>query len=129
MVLAITFPDLEITCVDSVGKKAAFVTQAAGALGLKNVKAVHARIESLTDRFDVIASRAFASLSEFVGATGHLSKDSGTWMAMKGKTPRDELAGFGAGFTFHVEPLVVPYLPAERCLIWIERQTEASARS
>ena len=129
VVIAVAFPDREITCIDSVGKKAAFITQAAGALGLRNVKALHARVESIADRFDVIASRAFASLSEFVAATGHLLKDSGTWMAMKGKTPADELASLPEGLTFHVEPLIVPNLAAERCLIWIERQLEASARS
>ena len=123
------FPEREVTCIDSVGKKAAFITQAAGALGLRNLQAIHARIENIADRFDVIASRAFASLNDFVAATGHLLNDSGTWMAMKGKRPDDELAGLGRGLTFHVEPLVVPELVAERCLIWIERQTEASARS
>jgi 16S rRNA (guanine527-N7)-methyltransferase len=129
VVIAIVFPDREVTCIDSVGKKAAFITQAAGALGLKNVKAIHARVETITDYFDVIASRAFASLSEFVAATDHLLKDSGTWMAMKGKTPDLELAGLADGLTFHVEPLIVPMLTAERCLIWIDHQPEASARS
>ena len=129
VVIALVFPDREITCVDSVGKKAAFITQAAGALGLRNVKTVHARIESIAGRFDVIASRAFASLSEFVAETAHLLQGSGAWMAMKGRTPDDELSELPQGLTFHVEPLVVPSLPAERCLIWIERQSEASARS
>jgi 16S rRNA (guanine527-N7)-methyltransferase len=129
VVIAIAFPDREITCIDSVGKKAVFIIHAAGVLGLRNVKAIHARVENITDRFDVIASRAFASLSEFVTATGHLLKDSGTWMAMKGKTPDDELAKLREGFTCHVEPLVVPKLLAERSLIWIDRRFEASARS
>jgi len=129
VVIAIAFPDREVTCIDSVGKKAAFVTQAAGALGLRNLQAVHARIESLDHRFDVIASRAFASLHDFVATTSHLLADQALWMAMKGKRPDDELASLGQGFTFHVEPLVVPELVAERCLIWIERQREASARS
>ena len=100
MVIATAFPDREVTCIDSVGKKAAFITQAAGALGLKNVKAIHARVETITDHFDVIASRAFASLCDFVASTGHLLKDSGTWMAMKGKTPDAELAGLEEGLTF-----------------------------
>jgi len=129
VVIAIAFPEREITCIDSVGKKAAFITQAAGTLGLRNVKALHSRVENIADRFDVIASRAFASLSEFVAATGHLLKDSGTWMAMKGKTPEDELAGLAEDLTFHVEPLTVPMLPAERCVIWIDHLSEASARS
>lgn len=129
VVIAVALPGAHITCVDSVGKKAAFITQAAGALGLKNVKAVHARVESIADRFDVIASRAFASLSQFVAVTDHLLRDSGTWMAMKGKSPDDEIGQLGDALAFHVEPLQVPSLPAERCLVWIERRSEASARS
>jgi len=129
VVLAIAFPGAQITCVDSVGKKAAFITQAAGALGLKNVKAVHARVESIADRFDVVVSRAFASLNQFVTATDHLLSDSGIWMAMKGKSPVEELAPLGEAFTFHVEPIQVPSLSAERCVVWIKRPTEASARS
>jgi 16S rRNA (guanine527-N7)-methyltransferase len=128
VVLAIAFPEREITCVDSVGKKAAFITQAAGTLGLGNVNAIHARVESIVDRFDVIASRAFASLSEFVAETRHLLKGSGTWMAMKGKTPDEELATLAADLAFHVEPLRVPNLVAERCLVWIEcREKRAHA--
>jgi len=129
VVIATVFPHREITCIDSVGKKAAFVTQAAGALGIRNVKALHARVERIADQFDVIASRAFASLSAFVGATDHLLKDSGTWMAMKGKAPDDELAEVAGRLTFHVEPLIVPRLSADRCVVWLERRLEASARS
>jgi len=128
VVLAIALPGVQVTCVDSVGKKAAFVTQAAGALGLKNVTAIHARVESIADRFDVIASRAFASLSQFVAATNHLLNQSGTWMAMKGKSPAEETVQLGDEFSFHVEPLLVPGLSAERCIVWVTR-LEASARS
>ena len=129
VVIATVFPHREITCIDSVGKKVAFVTQTAGALGIRNVKALHARVERIADQFDVIASRAFASLGTFVAATDHLLKDSGTWMAMKGKSPDDELAEFAGRLAFHVEPLIVPQLPADRCVIWLERRPEASARS
>ena len=70
VVFAIASPDREVTCVDSVGKKAAFITQAAGALGLENVTAVHARVESDAPTASTsIASRAFASLDDFVAAT------------------------------------------------------------
>ena len=129
LVMALVFPDREITCVDSVGKKTAFITQAAGALGLSNAKAVHGRIEKLAGHFDVIASRAFAALGDFVEATGHLLAASGTWMAMKGKVPDEEIALLGKDFTFHVEPLTVPRLAANRCVVWVERYAEASARS
>ena len=70
----------------------------------------------------MIACRAFASLGDFVAATGHLLKDSGAWMAMKGKRRMDEMAGARRGpqrFTWN--RLIVPALAAERCLIWIER--------
>jgi 16S rRNA (guanine527-N7)-methyltransferase len=129
LVIAMMSPAREVTCVDSVGKKAAFITQAVGVLGLKNAHAVHGRIEKLVDRFDIVASRAFASLGELVAATSHLLKDSGTWMAMKGKTPRAELLELGEGFEFHVEPLRVPALAADRCIVWLRRGAEASARS
>jgi len=128
IVIALACPGREVTCVDSVGKKAAFITQAAGTLALRNIRVLHARIEDMSDRFDVIASRAFASLGDFVAATSHLLNRSGTWMAMKGKVPEAEFEELGSPLTFHVEPLDVPFLSAERCLVWIERN-EASARS
>jgi 16S rRNA (guanine527-N7)-methyltransferase len=133
IVIAIAAPGWEIACIDSVGKKVAFVTHAAGALGLKGVSAVHGRVEALArDRFDIVASRAFASLTDIVAATRHLLKERGTWMAMKGKTPEAELAqlnGLADELTFHVEPLQVPGLSAERCVVWIDSSREASARS
>jgi 16S rRNA (guanine527-N7)-methyltransferase len=104
-----------------VGKKAAFITQAAGALRLKNAKAVHARIEAIAGQFDVIASRAFSSLPELVGATRHMLAESGSWMAMKGKTPDEEIAQLGRAVSLHVEPLTVPQMSADRCVVWIER--------
>ena len=128
IVIAIAAPEREVLCIDSVGKKVAFITHAAGALGLKNVSAVHGRVEALArDRFDVVASRAFASLTDFVAGTRHLLKERGTWMAMKGKMPEAELAPLN-GLTFHVEPVQVPGLGAERCVVWIDSFEEASAR-
>jgi 16S rRNA (guanine527-N7)-methyltransferase len=129
LVMALVLPDREVTCVDSVGKKAAFITQALGVLGLKNAQSVHDRIEHVTGQFDVIASRAFASLSDFVVATDHLLAPFGTWMALKGKTPDDEIVRLGKELAFHVEPLAVPQLAADRCVVWIDQRTEASARS
>jgi 16S rRNA (guanine527-N7)-methyltransferase len=129
LVMALVFPDREVTCVDSVGKKAAFITQALGVLGLRNAQSVHDRIEHVTGQFDVIASRAFASLSDFVVATDHLLAPFGTWMALKGKTPDDEIVRLSKELAFHVEPLAVPQLAADRCDVWIDQRTEASARS
>jgi len=124
-VLAIMLPTLDVTCVDAVGKKAAFVRQAAGALALPHLHAAHARVEALrAPPFELITSRAFASLADFVSLTRRHLAPGGVWMAMKGKTPTDEMAALPADVeVFHVEPLVVPGLGAERCLIWMRPKT------
>jgi len=118
IVWAIGCPQLQVCCVDTVAKKAAFITQAALTLGLKNLKAVHARVESLSGPFDVISSRAFASLPDFVAWSSQALAEGGVWLAMKGKHPGDEIAAVPAD-VFHVEPLQVPGLSAERCLVWM----------
>ena len=121
MVLAIMRPALDITCVDTVGKKAAFIRQAAGQLALPNLHAAHARVEQLSlPPFDLITSRAFASLADFATLSRPLLAPQGVWMAMKGKRPGDELAALPSDVVvFHVEPLTVPGLDAERCLVWM----------
>lgn len=121
VVLAALAPSLDVTCVDTVGKKAAFIRQVAGQLALPNLHAVHARVESMkTPGFDVITSRAFASLSDFVSLTGALLAPGGVWMAMKGKRPDEEIAALPVSIsTFHVEQLQVPGLVADRCLVWM----------
>ncbi len=121
VVLALVEPAWQITCVDTVGKKAAFIRQAAGELGLRNLHAAHARVEALPGPpFDVITSRAFSSLPDFVRLTRPLLAPGGVWMAMKGRHPDDELNALPADIdVFHVELLTVPGLDAERCLIWM----------
>ena len=120
VVLAVGEPGLEVTCVDAVGKKAAFVRQAAAELGLSNLVSRHGRVESLGGGpFDVISSRAFASIAEFVRLTGPLLARGGVWMAMKGKVPNEELSCLPAAVKFHVEQLSVPGLAAERCIVWL----------
>jgi 16S rRNA (guanine527-N7)-methyltransferase len=93
VVLAIAEPAWDVTCVDAVGKKAAFVRQVASELGVPNLRAEHGRIEAMKGvSFDVITSRAFASLADFAGLTRHLLRPvGGVWMAMKGKPPQDEI--------------------------------------
>lgn len=121
LVIAIALPKLQVTCVDGVGKKSAFVSQVATELSLSNALAVHARVEKLTGSFDVVTSRAFASLSDFARCTRHLLRPQGAWMAMKGKLPTDELAGLPPDVeVFHVEQLNVPQLGAQRCLVWMK---------
>ncbi len=121
VVLAICCPTLAVTCVDTVGKKAAFIKQAALAMGLGNLTGLHARVETLTQPFDVICSRAFASLADFTSWSRAALAPGGVWMALKGKHPAEELALLPPGVAvFHVEPLTVPGLDAERCIIWLQ---------
>jgi 16S rRNA (guanine527-N7)-methyltransferase len=125
VVVAALLPRLDVTCVDAVGKKAAFVRQVAGALQFANLHAVHARVEDLkVPAFDVITSRAFATLERFVRLTEqHLAVD-GLWLAMKGHTPDEEMAALPPSIeVFHVEQLQVPTLDAQRCLVWMRRRT------
>jgi 16S rRNA (guanine527-N7)-methyltransferase len=122
VVLAICCPNLAVTCVDTVGKKAAFIKQAALALGLGNLTGMHARVETITQPFEVICSRAFASLVDFSSWSQAALAPGGVWMALKGKHPAEELALLPPGVAvFHVEPLVVPGLDAERCIIWLQK--------
>ena len=122
VVLAICCPTLAVTCVDTVGKKAAFIKQAALALGLGNLTGLHARVETITQPFDVICSRAFASLADFAGWSQAALSPGGVWMALKGKHPAEELAMLPPDVAvFHVEPLAVPGLAAERCIIWLQK--------
>jgi len=121
VVLATLEPSWDVTCVDSVGKKAAFIRQVAGEIGLPNLHGEHSRVEALNAKpFDVITSRAFGSLAHFVRLTRLLLAPGGVWMAMKGKIPDDEIAALPSDIeVFHVEHLDVPGLGAERCLIWM----------
>jgi 16S rRNA (guanine527-N7)-methyltransferase len=120
VVIAICCPDVTVHCVDTVGKKAAFIQQVAVSLKLPNLRGIHARVESLTDRYDVVSSRAFASLVDFVTWSGAALAEQGVWMGMKGKHPADEMAALPTSVeVFHVEQLDVPGLGAERCIVWM----------
>jgi 16S rRNA (guanine527-N7)-methyltransferase len=120
VVIAICQPDVAVTCVDAVAKKAAFVQQAAGVLGLPNLTGEHARVENLTGPFDIVTSRAFASLADFTALSRGVLAEGGVWLAMKGKRPDAEIAELPPSLeVFHVEPLTVPGLDAQRCLVWL----------
>jgi len=120
IVIAITCPDVWVTCVDTVAKKAAFIQQVAATLRLPNLKGLHARVESLHEPYDVVCSRAFASLLDFTSWSHSALAPHGVWMAMKGKDPAQEVAVLPAGVdVFHVEQLHVPSLDAERCIVWM----------
>lgn len=122
-VIAIVRGDMQVTCLDAVAKKAAFVQQVASELGLKNLRGLHARVEMLAGSYELISSRAFASLADFVAGSRHLLAPDGVWMAMKGRAPDDEIAQLPADCeVFHVEQLSVPGLDAERCIVWMRKR-------
>jgi 16S rRNA (guanine527-N7)-methyltransferase len=126
IVLAIVRPDMKVSMIDTVHKKTAFLTQVKAELGLANVTVYTARVEQLqvSDKFDVITSRAFADLSDFVNWSAHLLADGGRYIALKGVASKDEQERLPAEWkVIKVEPLDVPRLGAERHLIFIERST------
>ena len=116
VVVAICCPEINVSCVAT--------------LKLPNLKGMHARVESLTGPFDVISSRAFASLADFVNWSGGALGQGGTWLAMKGKHPADEIAALPPSVQmFHVEQLTVPGLDAERCIVWLRQADDGAAAS
>jgi 16S rRNA (guanine527-N7)-methyltransferase len=93
-----------------------------GRLAIPNLQPLHARVESLRldTPFDVAISRALGSLQEFVDVTRALVRPGGTWAAMKGKVPTAEIDALDNDLqAFHVEPLHVPGVHAQRCFVWI----------
>jgi 16S rRNA (guanine527-N7)-methyltransferase len=122
VVLAVCCPALRVDCVDTVAKKAAFIQQVAASLRLANLRGLHDRVERLADPYVVVSSRAFASLPDFVRWSQAALSDGGVWMAMKGVYPEDEVKALPGGVAvFHVEPLSVPGLGAQRCVLWLRR--------
>ncbi len=127
IVIAVACPEISVTCVDAVGKKTGFIRQVGAELGLEHFAALHARVEEVAGRWDVVASRAFSSLGDFARKTRPVLAPGGLWMAMKGRVPDDEMAGLPADTAaFHVEPLRVPGLDAERCIVWMRSDLTAA---
>ena len=129
--VAIALPQLDVTAIDKVGKKVAFLTQARVELGLRNFAAVHARVEAWrpAQAFDIIVSRAFSALEDFVAVTRHLVRPDGCWLAMKGQRPEDELAALALRApdvrVDSVATLRVPRLAAERHLVLLRPASPA----
>ncbi len=124
LVLAICLPGLLVDCVDTVAKKASFIQQAALSLGLANVRGLHARVESLNPAYQVVSARAFSSLPDLVAGSDKALLPGGIWMAMKGKTPDEEIQALPPQVqAFHVEPLQVPGMDAQRCIVWMCRES------
>lgn len=123
VVLAICCPELQVDCVDTVGKKAAFIQQAAASLKLPQLRGVHSRVEAMEGVYNLVCSRAFASLADFASLSADRLAEEGVWLAMKGKQPADEIGHLPRSVeVFHVEPLHVPGLDAERCIVWMKKR-------
>lgn len=125
VVIAICNPSIDVSCVDAVAKKASFIKQVAAELHLPNLHGLHSRVEDLkVPAFDLITSRAFASLLDFTQLTRKLLNPGAIWLAMKGQLPVAELAALPTDLdVFHVEQLQVPGLDAQRCLISIRSKS------
>ena len=122
LVLAICLPQLQVDCVDTVAKKSSFIQQAALSLGLAHLRGLHARVESLGAAYHVVSARAFSSLPDLVTGSDKALLPGGLWMAMKGKTPDEEIQALPPQVqVLHVEPLQVPGLDAQRCVVWMRR--------
>lgn len=118
--LAICFPESHITLVDARDKKVRFLRQCISQLGLQNAQAIHQRAEEISaeQKYDIIVTRAFASLKDMLGITAHLCHTDGLFLAMKGQRPDDEIAALPDTVkVLAVERLKVPGLDAERHLI------------
>jgi 16S rRNA (guanine527-N7)-methyltransferase len=103
VVIAIMCPEIQVDCVDTVAKKSSFIQQVAVTLRLPNLRGVHARVESLTDKYQVVSSRAFASLVDFTNWSVNVLAEQGVWMGMKGKHPADEIGALPSTVAvFHV---------------------------
>jgi len=124
MVLAISRPDLKVSMIDTVHKKTAFLTQVKAELGLANVTVYTMKVQDLQppQKFDVITSRAFADLSDFVNWSGHVLAGGGQFIALKGTAPPEEQERLPAEWKVtELRPIVVPGLQAERHLVFIQK--------
>lgn len=120
--LAIAAPERQVLLVDSNGKKVRFLREAIRSLKLENVRAVQSRVEEVEGQYDCITARAFASLRDMLDWGGHLLTKDGTWLAMKGKHPDDELADMPPGFEVRaIHTLDVPDVGGERHLVVVAR--------
>jgi 16S rRNA (guanine527-N7)-methyltransferase len=122
--LAILNPDKQFVLLDSLGKRLRFIRHAVLALGLKNVEFVQSRVEEYNpeEKFDVVLSRAFASLQDMLFWCKHLPNENGYFFALKGQFPEQEVAMLDTEFEFIESiPLHVPNLEGERCLVKVKR--------
>lgn len=126
VVLAVLLPNTTVHCVDTVEKKATFIRYVAGVLRLANLQAHHARVENLKPfAADIVVSRAFASLADFAILGGRHVGAHGTMLALKGREPTEEITELSEATSWRVariDPLQVPELDAQRCLVWLRNK-------
>ena len=118
IIIAIVKPDIEVSLIDKVGKKIAFIKRVVAELEIKNIDTYHDRVELLTseEKYDGIISRAFSNMDDFIKSTKHLIKSQGVWYGMKSKKIlNDEMININQPWT--LEKLDVPFLDAERYLV------------
>lgn len=118
--IALTHPNLKITLLDSNGKKVSFLKEVKRQLGIQNIEIVQTRAEKFkpAHTFDIITSRAFSDLAQFIQWTKHLISPQGTWLAMKGQIPIEELKKIE--LPYEIKSYQVPYLEGNRCCIIIQ---------
>lgn len=117
-------PAMRVEMIDTVSKKTAFLTQVKAELGLANVVVHTGRVERLrtADKFDVITSRAFAELSDFIDWSGHLLQEGGRMIALKGQSQQTDRENVPEGWKLlQKQPLQVPGMQAERHLVHVAR--------
>ena len=124
--LAIAEPEKEFALLDSNAKRTRFVTHCVVELGLANVEVVRSRSEDYrpTQAFDTVVTRAFATLGEYLSKAGHLCRDGGRVLAMKGRYPENELRELPADWDATVNRIEVPELNRERHIVVLERKQD-----
>jgi 16S rRNA (guanine527-N7)-methyltransferase len=127
--LAIALPSLQVTLVESNGKKARFLREAVRTLALGNARVAESRAEAVDEpgAYDAITARALAMLADILAVGGHLLRPGGRLLAMKGARPEDEIAALPAGWRLEaLHPLAVPGLTAERHLVVVARASDGA---
>ncbi len=124
IILAIVYPQCQVSLIDTVNKKTAFLNQVKAELKLSNLTVFTGRVEQLqvSQKFDVITSRAFSELANFIQWSAHLLADDGQFFAMKGQLPAAEIEQLPEGWqVISIQPLTVPGLDAARHLLTIRK--------
>ena len=117
--LALALPKIEFVLLDSQIKKTQFIRRVLREIPLDNVEVCHQRVEDHkpTLLYDIIVSRAFASLRDMIQGTAHLRAPQGYYLAMKGIWPQEEIAAIEKNYSVEVKALNVPFLQGERHVV------------